>query len=126
MAVSVDKQKVIDIALAEIGYLEKASNSQLDDPTANVGSGNWTKYARDLFQAGWYGVFIAKCFENLLGVRGGGDVPIVGRQTEQSVANASADGVGVVPCLAEAFEDEADAAWAGDFCGIHKSPFVVR
>lgn len=43
-----DKQKVIDIALAEVGYLEKASNSQLDSKTANAGSKNRTKYARDL------------------------------------------------------------------------------
>ena len=41
-------QKVLDIARAEIGYREKQSNSQLDDKTANAGSANWTKYARDL------------------------------------------------------------------------------
>ena len=41
-------KKVLDIARAEIGYQEKASNSQLDDKTAQAGSGNWTKYARDL------------------------------------------------------------------------------
>ena len=43
-----DPQKVIDIALAEVGYLEKASNDQLDDKTANAGRANYTKYARDL------------------------------------------------------------------------------
>ena len=43
-----DKQKVIDIALAEVGYLEKASKSSLDEKTANAGSANITKYARDL------------------------------------------------------------------------------
>ena len=47
-------QKVIDIALAEVGYREKASNASLDDPQANAGSGNWTKYARDLAAAGYY------------------------------------------------------------------------
>lgn len=40
--------RVIATARAEVGYLEKASNSQLDDKTANVGKNNWTKYARDL------------------------------------------------------------------------------
>ena len=40
--------KVIDIALAQVGYLEKASNSQLDSKTANAGNKNYTKYARDL------------------------------------------------------------------------------
>lgn len=46
--------KVLALAEAEVGYLEKASNSQLDDKTANAGSGNWTKYARDLYAAGYY------------------------------------------------------------------------
>lgn len=41
-------RKVIDILVAEVGYLEKASNAQLDDKTANAGSNNYTKYARDL------------------------------------------------------------------------------
>ena len=41
-------RKVIDTLIAEIGYLEKASNAQLDDKTANAGSNNYTKYARDL------------------------------------------------------------------------------
>lgn len=39
--------KVLAVAIAEIGYMEKASNSQLDDKTANAGSANYTKYARD-------------------------------------------------------------------------------
>lgn len=38
---------VLAIAAAEIGYHEKKSNSQLDNPTANAGSANYTKYARD-------------------------------------------------------------------------------
>ena len=46
--------KLLEIARAELGYKEKASNSQLDDPTANAGSNNWTKYARDLHSAGYY------------------------------------------------------------------------
>ena len=41
-------ERVLDIARNEIGYREKASNSQLDDKTANTGSANYTKYARDL------------------------------------------------------------------------------
>ena len=48
-----DKQKVIDIALAEVGYLEKADNTQLDEKTANAGNKNRTKYARDL-DALWF------------------------------------------------------------------------
>ena len=40
--------KLIQIAEAEVGYLEKASNASLDSDTANAGSANYTKYARDL------------------------------------------------------------------------------
>lgn len=46
--------KALKIAEAEIGYLEKASNKNLDDKTANAGSKNYTKYARDLYKAGYY------------------------------------------------------------------------
>lgn len=46
--------RVIEIATAEVGYLEKKSNSQLDSMTGNAGSNNYTKYARDLANAGYY------------------------------------------------------------------------
>ena len=36
---------VASLALAEVGYKEKASNSQLNDKTANAGHNNWNKYA---------------------------------------------------------------------------------
>lgn len=65
-------KKLIGIAVSQIGYHEKASNANLDDPTANSGSGNWTKYARDLARAGYYNgnkngyawcdVFVDWCF----------------------------------------------------------------
>lgn len=47
-------QEVLKIAAAELGYCEKKSNSQLDDKTANKGSANYTKYARDLYKAGYW------------------------------------------------------------------------
>ena len=46
--------KLIKIAEAEVGYLEKASNSNLDSKTGNAGYNNYTKYARDLYNAGYY------------------------------------------------------------------------
>ena len=49
-----DPKRVIDIALAEVGYLEKETNAQLDDKTANAGDENYTKYARDLDAIGFY------------------------------------------------------------------------
>ena len=72
-----DKQKVVDIALSEVGYLEKASTSNLDDKTANAGSGNYTKYSRDLAKypyfngrkqgVAWCAVFVAWCFVQAYG-----------------------------------------------------------
>ena len=47
-------KKLIEIAKAEVGYLEKKSNSNLDSKTGNAGDNNWTKYARDLNNAGYY------------------------------------------------------------------------
>lgn len=41
---------MLNIALAEEGYLEKASNYDLDSKTGNAGYNNWNKYARDIDQ----------------------------------------------------------------------------
>ena len=71
-------KKVIDIALNEVGYIEKASNKELDSETANAGKNNYTKYARDLdnitgFYNGkkngydWCDVFVDWCFVEALG-----------------------------------------------------------
>lgn len=47
--------KVLNLAREEIGYHEKASNSQLNDKTANSGGANWNKYAEYLDSyAGFY------------------------------------------------------------------------
>lgn len=46
--------KLIAIAEAEIGYLEKETNRDLDSKTGNAGDENFTKYARDLHKAGYY------------------------------------------------------------------------
>ena len=40
--------EVINLAQQEIGYVEKKSASGLDSKSANIGSANYTKYARDL------------------------------------------------------------------------------
>jgi hypothetical protein len=46
--------ELVAIARAEVGYLEKKTNANLDSKTGNAGSGNYTKYARDLHGAGYY------------------------------------------------------------------------
>lgn len=48
MTESEAKAEVVQIAEAEVGYHEKASMKDLDDPKANPGTANITKYARDL------------------------------------------------------------------------------
>lgn len=73
--------KVLQIAQAELGYLEKATDEAkyLDSKTANAGYKNFTKYARDLdaiphFYNGpkqgyaWCDVFVDWCFVQAFGV----------------------------------------------------------
>lgn len=78
--VTFDRQKLLDVANAEVGYLEKKSNSNLDNKTANSGYNNYTKYARDFdnlypdFYNGkkngyaWCDIFVDWCFVKAYGV----------------------------------------------------------
>lgn len=73
-----DPAKVLRIALGEVGYHEKETGSQLDDPSANAGDGNYTKYARDLWKhkyfngsksgVEWCAVFVAWCMVEAYGL----------------------------------------------------------
>ena len=62
---------LIAVAENEINYLEKASNSKLDDKTANAGSANYTKYWRDVYPQyqgqPWCACFISWCFMKTFG-----------------------------------------------------------
>ena len=40
--------RLIEVAKREVGYIEKKTNSNLYDKTANAGANNFTKYAQDL------------------------------------------------------------------------------
>jgi len=74
-----DIQRLLDVAAAEIGYSEKETNAQLDDPQANAGDGNYTKYARDLWKVKffngsktgveWCAVFVCWCFVTAYGLQ---------------------------------------------------------
>lgn len=75
MANTVDK--VIAVALDEVGYLEKRSNSNLYDKTANAGSNNYTKYGKEMhdvypsvmdYPAYWCDAFVDWCFYKAYGV----------------------------------------------------------
>ena len=63
---------LIATARAEVGYLEKKSNSQLDDKTANAGYNNYTKYWRDVYpqyQAEpWCAAFVSWCMMETFGL----------------------------------------------------------
>ena len=69
-------QKVLNIAKAELGYLEKRSNSNLDSKTGNAGANNYTKYWRDInnwcgknYQAQpWCAGFVTWCITMALGI----------------------------------------------------------
>lgn len=43
-------QRLIEIALSEVGYLEKATPDNLYSKTANPGKNNYTKYAKEMSQ----------------------------------------------------------------------------
>ncbi len=74
-----NKQLVIDYAFSQVGYHEKASNSQLDDFTANSGDQNWNKYAAYLDTLSgfynsqhkngyaWCDIFVDFCFVHVYG-----------------------------------------------------------
>ena len=72
-----DVTKVIKIAEEQVGYLEKKSNKDLDSKTANAGSGNYTKYGRDLVKwigspyangVAWCDMFVDWCFIEAYGL----------------------------------------------------------
>ena len=69
--------KVISLASAEVGYLEKKSNAYLDDKIKNAGSNNYTKYARDMVNkigspfsqaSAWCQTFVQWCFVQCFGL----------------------------------------------------------
>jgi hypothetical protein len=70
-------KNLLDVARGQLGYCEKKSNANLDSNTANAGSNNYTKYARDLYKAGYYqaskqghewcDMFVDWCFYTLCG-----------------------------------------------------------
>ena len=63
---------IIKVAEAEIDYLEKASNSQLDSKTANAGQNNYTKYWRDVYPSyqgqPWCACFVSWIFMKAFGL----------------------------------------------------------
>lgn len=73
--------ELIKVAEAEVGYLEKETNKNLDSKKANAGDENYTKYARDFDTKypnfyntkkngyAWCDVFVDWCFCKAFGVK---------------------------------------------------------
>lgn len=71
------QERLVAIAVDQVGYIGKKSNAQLDTPTAN-GGGKFNKYARDLDALGdfynypkqgydWCDIFVDWCFVQSFG-----------------------------------------------------------
>ena len=69
-------QKLLSIALKEVGYLEKKSGKDLYEKTANAGSANYTKYGYEMhklypttmdYPAAWCDCFVDWCFVQAFG-----------------------------------------------------------
>lgn len=69
--------KLISIALSEVGYLEKRSNNNLYSKTANAGNANYTKYGYEMhkihpsvmdYPAAWCDAFVDWCFVQAYGI----------------------------------------------------------
>lgn len=70
---------LLKVAAAQVGYLEKESNKNLDSKTANAGDENFTKYSRDFDTkyktfyngkkqgADWCDIFVDWCFVEAFG-----------------------------------------------------------
>lgn len=75
-----DRQKLLDVANAEVGYLEKKTHSNLDSKTGNAGYNNHNKYANEFDTeypgfyngkkcgAAWCDIFVDYCFVKAYGV----------------------------------------------------------
>ena len=70
-------EKLLSIALSEVGYLEKKNGSNLYNKTANAGSANYTKYGYEMhklqpsnmdYPAAWCDAFVDWCFVQAFGV----------------------------------------------------------
>ena len=73
------RDRIIDLEISEVGYLEKASDADLYSKKANAGSANYTKYTSEMHRlqprnmdhpAPWCASFQSWAFTQILGVDG--------------------------------------------------------
>ena len=108
-------EKVINVAAAEVGYLEKSASAYkknpaiLDEKTAGAGSDNYTKYGRDMhniypaimdFPAYWCDAFVDWCFYKAYGITNAKGL-LGGNFDDYTVASATLyknkDALGTIP-----------------------------
>ena len=68
-------EKVVQAALSQVGYLEKATDADLNSKTGNAGYNNWTKYGQwyGLNGYAWCDMFVSWCADQA------GELSAVGR-----------------------------------------------
>lgn len=85
--------KLLQIAQEQVGYLEKRSNKDLDSKTANAGSGNFTKYWRDMDPSmqgqPWCDCFVGWCFMTAYGLREALQLQCQGTKTYYTPSSAA-------------------------------------
>ncbi len=125
-------ERLLSVARNEIGYLEKASNSQLDDKTANAGFNDWNKYARDLDKTNLYngpknGYWW--CFaEGALILTTDGYKPIEEIKVGDLVLNAGGDKLNTVVDISVHLADTIDVSVSGTlpFSVTKEHPFLSK
>ena len=106
---------IINKALNEVGYVEKASNAFLYDKKANAGNANFTKYWADVkpeFNGQpWCAVFVSWCFSET-----------VGKQTAEKLLKHFP--YVYVPTIANLFERHANPKRGDIVCFYSSGEFV--
>lgn len=97
---SVDEviNKIIQTAELEVGYLEKASNSNLESKTGNAGSNNYTKYWRDIYPGyqaqAWCACFVTWVIQKTIEGAQGGSIDSMAGPVENKNNRYEGTGIG--------------------------------
>ncbi len=132
---SYDISRVLTIAEQELGYLEKASANYLDDKTKNAGSGNFTKYWRDLNPKmqgqPWCDGFVSWCFIEAFGKKAANEILCGGLDVYYTPTSASlydkVDRLSMIPAVGDQvfFKDSQRICHTGIVVGVTSSSIIT-
>lgn len=132
---SYDINLVIQVAEQELNYLEKATLANLDDKTANAGSGNYTKYWRDLNPnmqgQPWCDAFVSWCFMKAFGKKAANEILCGGLDIYYTPTSASlydkADRLSMIPAVGDQvfFKDSYRICHTGIVIGVTSSTIIT-